>query len=37
MIDFILAVIKLIIILGVVATIHEFGHFITAKIFKIRS
>ena len=32
---FILAIIKLIIILGVVTTIHEFGHFIFSKIFKI--
>jgi regulator of sigma E protease len=32
---FIIAVIKLIIILCVVATIHEFGHFIAAKALKI--
>lgn len=32
---FILAIIKLIIILGVVTTIHEFGHFIFSKLFKI--
>lgn len=31
----ILSIIKLIIILGIVATIHEFGHFIAAKLFKI--
>jgi regulator of sigma E protease len=31
----ILSIIKLIIILGIVATIHEFGHFIFAKLFKI--
>lgn len=32
---FIIAIIKLIIILGVVTTIHEFGHFLFSKIFKI--
>lgn len=32
---FIIAIIKLIIILGVVTTIHEFGHFIFSKLFKI--
>ena len=32
---FIIAILKLIIILGVVTTIHEFGHFIFSKIFKI--
>ncbi len=32
---FIIAVLKLIIILGVVTTIHEFGHFLFSKIFKI--
>lgn len=34
MISFLFTVIKLLIILGVVATIHEFGHFIFAKLFK---
>ena len=34
MISFIITVIKLIIILCLVATIHEFGHFIVAKAFK---
>ena len=32
----ILTVLKLIIILGVVASIHEFGHFIFAKLFKMK-
>jgi len=32
----ILTIIKLIIILGVVASIHEFGHFIFAKLFKMK-
>lgn len=32
----ILTILKLIIILGVVASIHEFGHFIFAKLFKMR-
>lgn len=32
----ILTVVKLIIILGVVASIHEFGHFIFAKLFKMK-
>lgn len=32
---FIVAIIKLIIILGVVTTIHEFGHFLFSKLFKI--
>lgn len=32
----ILTVIKLIIILGVVASIHEFGHFLFAKLFKMK-
>ena len=32
---FIIAIIKLIIILGVVTTIHEFGHFLFSKLFKI--
>ncbi len=31
----ILTIIKLLIILGVVTTIHEFGHFLMAKLFKI--
>ncbi|MEG1141815.1 MAG: site-2 protease family protein, partial [Clostridia bacterium] len=31
----IIGIIKLLIILCIVATIHEFGHFIAAKIFKI--
>lgn len=31
---FILTVIKLLIVLGIVATIHEIGHFIFAKLFK---
>ncbi len=35
MITFLLAVIKLIVILCIVATIHEFGHFLAAKLFKI--
>ena len=30
----VLTIIKLIIVLGVVATIHEFGHFLFAKLFK---
>lgn len=34
MLSFIITIIKLLIILGVVATIHEFGHFLFAKIFK---
>lgn len=34
MLGFLITIIKLIIILGVVATIHEFGHFIFAKLFK---
>ncbi len=32
---FIIAILKLIIILGVVTTIHEFGHFLFSKFFKI--
>ena len=32
----ILTVLKLIVILGVVASIHEFGHFIFAKLFKMK-
>lgn len=32
---FIIAILKLIVILGVVTTIHEFGHFLFSKIFKI--
>ena len=35
MITFIITIIKLLVILGVVATIHEFGHFLAAKICKI--
>lgn len=35
MIAFIITIIKLIIILCLVATVHEFGHFIIAKLFKI--
>lgn len=34
MISFLFTIVKLLIILGVVATIHEFGHFIFAKLFK---
>ena len=34
MLSFLITIIKLLIILGVVATIHEFGHFIFAKLFK---
>lgn len=34
MLAFIITIIKLLIILGVVATIHEFGHFLFAKLFK---
>lgn len=34
MLSFIITIIKLVIILGVVATIHEFGHFLFAKLFK---
>ena len=30
----VLTIIKLIIVLSVVATIHEFGHFLFAKLFK---
>ena len=32
---FIITILKLVIILGVVTTIHEFGHFICSKMFKI--
>ncbi|MDD3303752.1 MAG: RIP metalloprotease RseP [Clostridia bacterium] len=35
MVAFIITILKLIVILGVVTTIHEFGHFIFSKIFKI--
>ena len=35
MISFLITILKLIIILGVVTTIHEFGHFIISKAFKI--
>lgn len=34
MIAFVITIIKLLLILCIVATIHEFGHFITAKLFK---
>ena len=34
MISLIITIIKLLIILCLVATIHEFGHFIIAKLFK---
>lgn len=34
MLGFLITIIKLIVILGVVATIHEFGHFLFAKLFK---
>ncbi len=34
MLSFLFTIIKLLLILGIVATIHEFGHFIFAKIFK---
>ncbi|MDD4375966.1 MAG: RIP metalloprotease RseP [Clostridia bacterium] len=34
--EIILTIIKLVIILGVVATVHEFGHFIFAKLFKMK-
>lgn len=33
---FLLAVIKLIIVLGIVVTVHELGHFIFAKLFKMK-
>ena len=35
MITFLITVIKLLVILCIVATIHEFGHFLAAKLFKI--
>ena len=35
MITFIIAVVKLLIILCIVATVHEFGHFLAAKFFKV--
>ncbi len=35
MISFIITILKLIVILGVVTTIHEFGHFLFSKLFKI--
>lgn len=35
MIAFIITIIKLVVILGIVATIHEFGHFLASKICKI--
>ena len=34
MLSFLVTIIKLLLILGVVATIHEFGHFLFAKLFK---
>ncbi len=34
MLSFLFTIIKLLLILGIVATIHEFGHFTFAKIFK---
>ncbi len=34
MVAFLITILKLLIILGVVATIHEFGHFLFAKLFK---
>ncbi|MEG2348458.1 MAG: RIP metalloprotease RseP [Clostridia bacterium] len=36
MLSFIYTILKLLLILGVVATIHEFGHFLFAKLFKMR-
>ena len=35
MLTFLITVIKLLVILCIVATIHEFGHFLAAKFFKI--
>lgn len=35
MISFIITIIKLLVILGIVATIHEFGHFLASKLCKI--
>lgn len=35
MISFIITIVKLLLILGIVATIHEFGHFLAAKFCKI--
>lgn len=35
MLSFIITIIKLLVILGVVATIHEFGHFLASKLCKI--
>lgn len=35
MISFVITIVKLIVILGVVTTIHEFGHFLASKICKI--
>lgn len=35
MLEFLITVVKLLVILGVVATIHEFGHFIFSKLFKV--
>ena len=34
-IGFLITIVKLILILGIVATIHEFGHFLFSKMFKI--
>ena len=35
MLTFLITVIKLLVILCIVATVHEFGHFLAAKAFKI--
>lgn len=35
MLAFIITIVKLLIILGIVATIHEFGHFLFSKLFKV--
>ena len=35
MLEFLITVVKLLVILGVVATIHEFGHFLFSKLFKV--
>lgn len=34
--SFIITILKLTVVLGIVATIHEFGHFIFAKLFKMK-
>ncbi len=34
MLDFIITILKLVVVLGIVTTIHEFGHFLFAKLFK---